>query len=419
MKNLETYLLLILTTILYGHHFWSDKFLIPFLNWGPNNQLRGLQESLILAIKLNRTLCVPFFFKHFTDLSLSDGEEHLVIPRFRIDVRKIHELITTCDVHEIAGNCGGKVDSLLIGRDICSGDIWRTTEETRKRLGLEAFMEEESCRGVKGLPTYPEEKKIVRTLSSDKKWLEEYYPGDERCAVIAYPYTLFPNFHGQIERFLRNRKGAQGEISDFDAEIFSDVINYVARPQFMRALVDDFVKEKLFEGRFIALHYRFDDVDYLSRCSTEDPYKICDDLMKMKGNMTESAEIFVNYLEKLRSEDVPIKAVYLASPPQEVQINFSIKDALRRRFPNQQVVFLDSKDIEPFYNRLANVPTGLKGDVMSSIEQEVCLRARVFLRARPSSWSSNVHIQRVADPETRKFVKDDRLLLDVLTGKST
>ena len=115
MKNVETYLLLILTTILYGHHFWfisdsglreteiellnrfqrfypgeeavlpkyqtrqdlisnyrqkspyrNDKFLIPFLNWGPNNQLRGLQESLILAIKLNRTLCVPFFFKHFT-----------------------------------------------------------------------------------------------------------------------------------------------------------------------------------------------------------------------------------------------------------------------------------------------------------------------------------------------------------------
>ena len=47
----------------------ANKFLIPSLTWGPNNQLRGFRESVILAIQLNRTLCIPPFYKHKTDES--------------------------------------------------------------------------------------------------------------------------------------------------------------------------------------------------------------------------------------------------------------------------------------------------------------------------------------------------------------
>ena len=44
-----------------------NKFLFPLLSNGPNNQLMGLRESIYIAIRLNRTLVLPFFRKHRTD----------------------------------------------------------------------------------------------------------------------------------------------------------------------------------------------------------------------------------------------------------------------------------------------------------------------------------------------------------------
>ena len=31
-----------------------ERLLIPVLEWGPNNQIRGLMETMLLAIKMNR-----------------------------------------------------------------------------------------------------------------------------------------------------------------------------------------------------------------------------------------------------------------------------------------------------------------------------------------------------------------------------
>lgn len=45
----------------------KKKFLFPLLSNGPNNQLMGLRESIYIAIRLNRTLVLPFFRKHRTD----------------------------------------------------------------------------------------------------------------------------------------------------------------------------------------------------------------------------------------------------------------------------------------------------------------------------------------------------------------
>ena len=41
-----------------------DFFVLPILQNGPNNQLVGFRETIFLAIKLNRTVVLPKFFKH-------------------------------------------------------------------------------------------------------------------------------------------------------------------------------------------------------------------------------------------------------------------------------------------------------------------------------------------------------------------
>jgi hypothetical protein len=304
--------------------------------------------------------------------------DSLVDPQFRIDVQKIHELVSTCEIHEIAEKCGGKIDSILVGRNVCSGDLFRQTEVSRKKLELDEFMESTTCRGVDGVTTYPDAKDWALPLSYNRTELREYFhDGDERCAVISFPYTIFPNFHRLIDRNLRGWKNSY--LPEEDVHIFADVVNYVQRPKFMKSLVDDFVQEQLFGGDFIAVHYRFDEVDFLARCNNNDEVSNCQKVLEMKSNLTEAAETFLDFLEIKRAKNIQLKAVYLASPPQEVKIHNEIKDALKRRFTKNEVLFFDAENIAPYYTRLENTPKHLFGDIMSSLEQEICMRSRIFL----------------------------------------
>ena len=77
-----------------------NKLLLPVLNWGPNNQLRGFRESAILAIQLNRTLCIPPFFRHHS-VSSKDDLVEAIEPDYRINVEKVKHLISTCNEDDI------------------------------------------------------------------------------------------------------------------------------------------------------------------------------------------------------------------------------------------------------------------------------------------------------------------------------
>ena len=54
----------------------KDKFLINCSPFGPNNQLRGFRDTVLMAIYLNRTIVFPPFFKHSTDPSFSTTAVH-------------------------------------------------------------------------------------------------------------------------------------------------------------------------------------------------------------------------------------------------------------------------------------------------------------------------------------------------------
>lgn len=44
-----------------------NRYLLPVLEGGPNNQVFCIRETIFIATKLNRTLVIPKFYKHFTD----------------------------------------------------------------------------------------------------------------------------------------------------------------------------------------------------------------------------------------------------------------------------------------------------------------------------------------------------------------
>ena len=84
-------------------------YLIPVLIWGPNNQMNGLIETIALAIKLDRTLVLPKFYRHYRDpLALDVNADNFtkfyrdsIDPEFRISVKSLSELLPVVYIDEL------------------------------------------------------------------------------------------------------------------------------------------------------------------------------------------------------------------------------------------------------------------------------------------------------------------------------
>ena len=126
-----------------------NKFLTAALAWGPNNQLRGLRETIYLAIRLNRTLVIPPFFKHRSDQNatkeISDGDTKLrtggvwdkategndkennamVLAEHRFSINALRQLIPVIPAEQMIGKCDKEND--LEGKSFDS--FWVATNE--------------------------------------------------------------------------------------------------------------------------------------------------------------------------------------------------------------------------------------------------------------------------------------------------
>ena len=109
------------------HTIRADRFLVPILIWGPNNQIRGFAETVFLAIKLNRTLLIPPFFRHTNDVN----NEHasLLSPELVIDVRKLSNFISIAPYSKAVDICNGKIDTILLSRNCNTGPQYERLKE--------------------------------------------------------------------------------------------------------------------------------------------------------------------------------------------------------------------------------------------------------------------------------------------------
>jgi len=100
----------------YTSHPW--RFLMPILYYGPNNQIHGLRESIILAIKLNRTLALPPFHKHASLVEENTPYSDLVEPTHRIDERALRHLVKIVKLDELRQKCGTWFGTALLTRPV-------------------------------------------------------------------------------------------------------------------------------------------------------------------------------------------------------------------------------------------------------------------------------------------------------------
>ena len=108
--------------------FWLTGTLtfsfFSFHPFSPNNQQRGFRETVFLAVKLNRTIVPPGFFKHSrTDKEEnSESDAHIIAPWHRFDISALATMMSTADPMKIGNECGGHFQSYFkVKPGYCSG----------------------------------------------------------------------------------------------------------------------------------------------------------------------------------------------------------------------------------------------------------------------------------------------------------
>lgn len=393
----------------------KDRFLIPLIAWGPNNQLRGFREAAILAVKLNRTLCIPPFFKHHSDsTSSSKGGNDGLPAEVRIDLEGVRGLISTCETDEIQEACGARMNSIFMARDICSVHLKQRTETFRERTGVLPFIDEK-CKARDDIPTYPNPlySKNINNLPFEADRLRDLYPDDDaRCAVWLFPYIQFQDFTLNIySAWAGNTKVHQRE----HAELLENVVKHTPRPPFIKNIVNKFFKKFLGDKKYIAVHYRFDTNDWMNHCTGKDDNLTCERVVQVMHNVPKALAHFADYVER-QVYLAGIQAVYLAVPLSEAAVRSGMRMVLQERLGKDFPMY-SSEELFP-YVHASGCSEYSEHDIISTAEQEVCFRSQIFLRSTPSSWSRNVYVDRLVHPEYKVNARRDDLLLNVLYKES-
>lgn len=389
----------------------NDRFLIPLIAWGPNNQLRGFREAAILAVKLNRTLCIPPFFKHHSDsTSAAKGGNDGLPAEVRIDLEGVRGLVSTCETEEIQSKCGAKIQTIFMARDICSGHLTQRAETFRESTGVIPFMDH-NCKPRDGIPIYPKPlySKNINNLPFDADRLRELYPDDDaKCAIWLFPYIQFQDFTLNIySAWSGNIRANQRP----HIELLENVVTHTARPPFIRNIVDKFFTKFLNGKKYIAVHYRFDTNDWMNHCDGKEDNLTCERVVEVMHDVPKALANFADYVER-QVYMTGIQAVYLAVPLSEAEVRSGMRMVLQERLGPDFPMY-SSEELFP-YVHASGCSEYSEHDIISTTEQEVCSRSTIFLRSTPSSWSRNVYVDRLVHPEYKSHARRDDLLLNVL-----
>lgn len=365
-----------------------ERFIIPLLSMGPNNQLEGFLESVFLAIKLNRTLCIPPFFKHKTDeLNQSVSAE------LRIDKNVLSKFLTICTEEELPSKCP-QIDSIWLGSSniVCGLALQKRYNVFIEQTGMESWYSASRCQPLPGIPSYPEKiEGKFQVRSTAKNDLQTIFndSASGRCVVWFFPFHTISNFRSAVMSHLLHKNDGG------DRQLAMDVVKYVQRPEKIRALVREFLQHHAGKRPIIAVHWRYDQQDWLLHCDRlpdGQADKSCRNVAQMLDNPELAADNFRIFLRGVRNSLKTDLAVYIAAPLDEKIMSSKLIAAITELGE----LALYSKDLLPYITAAGYAESEIH-DVLSTSEQELCYQSHVFLYSQISTWSFNLVYQRRVD----------------------
>ena len=400
------------------------KFVTPVLTYGPNNQLRGFREAVWLAIKLNRTVVVPPFFKH----DRTDEKGSIIPPEHRLSINALRQLVPVMDAHEMGSFCDNdnSFDTFFLGRSkFCSANKMTRMNNMINWMGLKRsyFTVGRNKDCPLNRPVLPEDtsrlpvRGPIRLSSVDPP--NNYFASEGKCALWLFPYhtvgftkILNYNLNVDFEDVQLNHNSENYENSKYpnwwngDISIMAAITQYTPRPKYVQE-IGKILTDTLFgdNQEYLAMHWRYDRGDWGVHCDREDKAamtdqkeEVCKLVINAINNPDMVAEKITDWINQLlndRESDKNIKGLYIAAPLDSQPLMDAIKLQLNTKLPNF-IVATGSDSMPIFKNLYPECPYFVENlhDVFSLLDMEVCSSSKIFLRSGGSSWSSNVAQER-------------------------
>ena len=89
---------------------------LALCQFNQNVQIRGFIETVFLAIKLNRTLLIPPFFRHQSELGSYDDHASVLEPERVIDLESLAKIISIAPYEDAIEKCDGRIQTILLNR---------------------------------------------------------------------------------------------------------------------------------------------------------------------------------------------------------------------------------------------------------------------------------------------------------------
>ncbi|CBY32445.1 unnamed protein product [Oikopleura dioica] len=368
-----------------------NKFLTPVLTYGPNNQQRGFRETVFLAVKLNRTIVPPGFFKHSRTDKEEDSESdaHIIAPWHRFDISALATMMSTADPMKIGNECGGHFQSYFkVKPGYCSG-----SNKDRFNALFDFF----SMSFVPGQELTKDKHvcHLENSIPDDKQVLKRFYASEGKCALWVFPYHCI-----QFKNSLKGNAISEDQLNDSpdlssesDTDLMQRIIRATPRPKYLRNIAKSFIKnvikQQMPNGRYLALHWRYNHGDWLQHCEhRESP--ACDAVLETMEKPKMIAAEIVDFFNA-RPE---LEGIYIAAPLEERPLIDAIKSSIGETVP---ILIGDSlmTHMLGMYPNCKWMKDNFH-DIFSSLEQEICSLSDTFLYASGSSWSLNIMMERHA-----------------------
>jgi len=366
----------------------KQMFIIPIMyyNMGPNNLYRIMKESVSLATLFGRTLVIPPFPHHprmetinkiyseneedLMDVDIFDQSYRSIVETDAnkiLDVKKLKELLPISTYKKFKEVCKGRLQTTLTcgkisGKRIEGLKLFKhsTSIETGNLYEIRQISDEDLVSAYS-----------LNMLNAVKS------TENQQCVALALGNKCF----GSRQAWLNFWKPKS---------------QYYQRPVVVQKLAKEFLRKKFNDEEFLSVHWRFENVDWLDMCKSSRPSSvrkinrpICEIVQQISYNRTFLDEISLK-IENYMFEN-NLRFLYFAAPPQ-------LNSALEHLQTKLSTMFY-SEDVKSFAASLNNNwKSGVFSDnfAASYLDQELCVRSKIFLGSPLSSWTQTVMLDRVS-----------------------
>ncbi|XP_039257115.2 uncharacterized protein LOC120333804 [Styela clava] len=431
-----------------------NLFLIPTLQNGPNNQIIGLQQSILVALLLNRTLVLPHFYEH---AMLGVTFRNIVQPKYRINVQKLRQFISVIPLKKAVKLCNSKFDAVFTtkGTKVMLAAAQKLVLiEMETGLSAANYVKGVNKHALDELERYVRRNKQTTDVDllsqrwwphspSDSQWMyrilnpdhpvsvplyPNFSPADkqveledvptayktnDKCALYWFPFREFHiDFPYQDALTTTKVKDLQNINQQKASIIHGDILKYLQPPEPVQVWADEFRKQAL-PRDYIALHWRFDEEDFFDYLCKEGlgRNEFCEGVRRAHNASAIATSILRRTYDIKKEVGKTTTSLYFATPPtiktlvDDIKTILNNNNLVRNILQNLKIfeevqppIVISVKDLKSFLQQRHSGcdmtdPRQLP-DTISQIEMKLCEESSSFLWSRQSTWSKNVLVQR-------------------------